>query len=38
MVADECIYLPFSETNMGPPESPWHESLPESAAQMWKLK
>ena len=30
-------YLPFSETINGPPESPWHESLLLSPAQMWKL-
>ena len=30
-------YLPFSETISGPPESPWHESLSPSPAQMWKL-
>ena len=30
-------YLPFSETISGPPESPWHESLLPSPAQMWKL-
>ena len=30
-------YLPFSETIIGPPESPWHESLLLSPAQMWKL-
>ena len=22
LVVDECFYLPFSETNIGPPESP----------------
>ena len=30
-------YLPFSDTINGPPESPWHESLLLSPAQMWKL-
>ena len=31
------IYLPFSKTISGPPESPWHESfsLLLSLAQMW---
>ena len=34
------IYLPFSEIISGPPESPWHESLPllMSPAQMWNLQ
>ena len=33
------IYLPFSDTISGPPESPSHESLALllSPAQMWKL-
>ena len=33
------VYLPFSVTISGPPESPWHESLALllSLAQMWKL-
>ena len=33
------IYLPFSATISGPPESPLHESfrLLLSPAQMWKL-
>ena len=38
---ESCVlhstYLPFSETINGPPESPWHESLLLSPAQMWKL-
>ena len=27
-------YLPLSDIISGPPESPWHESFPLSAAQM----
>ena len=29
--------LPFSRTASGPPESPWHESLPWPPAQIWNL-
>ena len=31
-------YLPFSAANNGPPESPWHESLPLFQAHTWILK
>ena len=34
---NKCNYLPFSCTASGPPESPWHESLPWPPAQMWNL-
>ena len=37
MSQNNYTYLPFSCTISGPPESPWHVSLPLEPAQIWNL-